>query len=212
MKLSLQNGGENVRVWKAIDVAARGGRMAQAKSISERIAIDAYLAGENDGSLRHEFVDGRIFAMAGASERHNTVKLNIASPLHASIEEPCRVFDGDMKLRVDQGEDVRFYYPDIFVSCASESADDYVRRDAVLIIEIISPSTERTDRYEKFSAYVGLPMLSEYALVEQGIPSVELYRRRTGWQLEHFGPGASVTFESISQTLTMDQIYKRIKF
>jgi Uma2 family endonuclease len=189
-----------------------GNRMAQTTSISDRIAIGAYLAGENDGALRHEFVDGRIFAMAGASERHNTVKLNMAGTLNASIAEPCRVFDGDMKLRVDQGDDVRFYYPDVFVSCAIDNEDDYVRRDAVLIVEVVSPSTERTDRYEKFSAYASLPMLSEYVLVEQAIPSVEMHRRRTGWKVEQFGPGASITFESIGQTMTMDQIYRRIKF
>jgi len=186
--------------------------MAQAKSIWDRITIDDYLAGENDGSLRHEFVDGRILAMAGASERHNIVKLNFAGTLNASVEEPCRVFDGDMKLRVDQGADVRFYYPDVFVSCATEPDDDYVRRDAVLIIEVVSPSTERTDRYDKFAAHIGLPMLSEYALVEQAIPSIELYRRRTGWKVEQFGPGDSITYESIAQTMTMDQIYRRIRF
>ena len=81
-----------------------------------------------------------------------------------------------------------------------------------MVIEVLSPTTERTDRFEKFEAYTSLPMLSEYALIEQDVPRVELYRRRTGWGLETYGPGESVTFESISQTLTLDQIYRRIKF
>ena len=186
--------------------------MTTAARSSDRLTVEAYLAGENDGQVRHEFVDGRVFAMAGASERHNGVKLNIAGALNASIDEPCRVFDGDMKLRIDQGPDVRFYYPDVFVSCSTGSDDAYVRRDAVLIIEILSPSTERTDRFEKFQAYISLPMLSEYAIIEQDVPRVELHRRRTGWACEVFGPGTSVTFESISQTMTLDQIYRRIRF
>ena len=186
--------------------------MPQAKKTSDRITVDAYLAGENDGTWRHEFVDGRVFAMAGASERHNGVKLNLAGTFNASVAEPCRVFDGDMKLRIERSDDVRFYYPDVFGACATENLDDYVRHDAILVIEVLSPTTERTDRYEKFAAYTSLPMLSEYVLIEQDIPSVEMYRRRAGWQLEQFGPGAAVTFESIGQTMTLDQIYRRIKF
>ncbi|MGE0700662.1 MAG: Uma2 family endonuclease [Hyphomicrobiaceae bacterium] len=186
--------------------------MSTAIRSPDQLTVEAYLAGENDGQLRHEFVDGRVFAMAGASERKNGVKLNIAGALNASVDEPCRVFDGDMKLRVDQGPDVRFYYPDVFVSCSTENDDAYVRRDAALIIEVLSPSTERTDRFEKVQAYISLPMLSEYALVEQDVPRVEIHRRRTGWSREVFGPGSSVTFESISQTMTVDQIYRRIRF
>lgn len=186
--------------------------MVQIRRTSERMSIAEYLGGENDGSRRHEFVDGLIYAMAGASERHSIVKLNIAGPLNALLDEPYRVFDGDMKLRLDQANDIRFYYPDVFVSCATDNDDDYVRRDAVLIIEVLSPSTERTDRYEKFNAYTSLPTLSEYVLVEQDVPSLEVYRRRTNWLRETVGPGETVTFESIGQTMTLDQIYRRIEF
>lgn len=186
--------------------------MAHTRRTSERISVDDYLAGENDGTWRHEYADGLVFAMAGASDRHNGVRLDIAGAFNATVAEPCRVYDGDMKLRVDLGQDIRFYYPDVFVSCATDNEDDYVRRDAVLVIEVFAPSTERTDRYEKFAAYTSLPMLSECALVAQDIPSVELHRRRTGWQREQFGPGTMVTFESIQQSLTLDQIYRRIRF
>lgn len=186
--------------------------MAQFNTTLEQISVDAYLAGENEGTWRHEFVDGRIYAMAGASERHNTIKLNVAGTLNASIAEPCRVFDGDMKLRVVKGTDIRFYYPDVFVSCATDNDDDYVRSAAVLVMEVLPPTTERTDRYEKFASYIGLPMLSEYVLIEQDFPAVEMYRRRTGWKLEQYGPGTSVTFESIAQTMSLDAIYRRIKF
>ena len=186
--------------------------MATAKHTSDKLSIATYLAGENDGQWRHEFVDGRIYAMAGASERHNSVKLNVAGTLNAVVGDPCRVFDGDMKLRIDQPGDVRFYYPDVFVSCATDNENAYVRGDAVLVVEVLSPSTERTDRYEKFAAYTSLPMLSDYALIEQAFARVEMFRRRTGWRLETFEAGSSVTFESIGQTMTLDQIYRRVTF
>ena len=186
--------------------------MAQPKQTSDRITTSAYLAGENDGTWRHEFVTGRVFAMAGASQRHNVVRLNVAGLLNAALGEPCQVFDGDMKLLIERQDDVRFYYPDVFVSCDPGHPEDHVCREAVLVIEVLSPSTARTDRYEKIAAYTSLPMLSEYALIEQDVPSVEVFRRRTGWLCEEFGPGASVSFESIGQTLSLEQIYRRVRF
>ena len=91
--------------------------MAHATAAANLLAVDEYFAGENDGSWRHEFVNGELFAMAGASERHNVIRLNIAGLLNALVPEPCRVFEGDMKLHVHDDVDQRFYYPDVFVSC-----------------------------------------------------------------------------------------------
>jgi Uma2 family endonuclease len=185
--------------------------MANAQKQPSTIELDTYLDGEKLSSTRHEFVRGRVYAMAGASERHSVIKLNLASAFNGTVAEDCRVFDGDIKLRIERGDDVRFYYPDVFVSCEA-SDDDYWRLDAVLIVEVLSRTTERSDRYEKFAAYTALTTLSEYVLVEQDTPSVEVFRRRTGWQVETFGPGTSVTFESIGETMSLDAIYRRIKF
>ena len=186
--------------------------MALPKANSDLISPADYLTGENDGSVRHEYIDGRVFAMAGASERHSIIKLNVAGIFNQSVTEPCRVFDGDMKLEVNLSTGTRFYYPDIFVSCAPGDQGDYVRRDAVLVIEILSPSTARVDRYEKFASYMSLPMLQEYVLIDQSVPLVEVFRRRSAWEREAFRMGTSVTFESVKQTMTLDQIYRRITF
>lgn len=184
--------------------------MAQPKANADLMSSGDYLAGENDGNVRHEFVNGRIFAMAGGSERHNIIKLNIAAAFNASVSERCRVFDGDMKLRVADGAETRFYYPDVFVSCEPGDPDGHVRSDAVLVIEVLSPSTARVDRLEKFAAYTTLPMLSEYALVDQSVPKVEVFRRRAAWQREVYGTDDAVDFESIGQTMTVEQIYRRV--
>ena len=187
--------------------------MANPKPVQRKLSVEDYLDGEKESVLRHEFVEGRVYAMAGASERHNIVKLNIAERLNASVSNSCSVFDGDMKLQVEpQPGDPRFYYPDVFVACAPADQSEHIRRDAVLIVEVLSQSTERVDRFEKFAAYTTLPMLWEYLLVAQDVPALDLYRRRTGWVCETFGPGASVVLESIGLTLDLDRIYRRVVF
>jgi Uma2 family endonuclease len=119
--------------------------MARAKGIDDGdyLTPEAYLAAEEQTSVRHEYIDGFVFAMAGARERHNVIKLALASLLENHIEEPCRVFDGDMKLRTVRGKSVRFYYPDIFVSCGEADDEQVYRGDAIVAIEVLSQSTER---------------------------------------------------------------------
>jgi Uma2 family endonuclease len=82
----------------------------------------------------------------------------------------------------------------------------------VLVIEVLSPSTRRLDRYEKFDAYKRVPSLSEYVLIEQQFAQVEAFRRQTGWQRERYLPGDVVELASISERLTFDQIYRRVTF
>ena len=186
--------------------------MARMNPTTDLLSVEDYLAGENDGTLRHEFVAGMVYATAGASERHNVIKLNVASYLNGAVTDVCRVFDGDMKLRVDDDVDTRFYYPDVFVSCSAADGEQYYRTDAVLVIEVLSPTTKRADRYEKFEAYKRLPSLSEYVLIEQEFPRVEIFRRRTGWQRDLYQPGDVIPLESVSQSLTFDLIYRRVNF
>ena len=184
--------------------------MVQLRSAADLMPVAEYLAGENDGAWRHEYVNGMVYAMAGASERHNVIKLNVAGLLNGAIPEACRVFDGDMKLEVSTENDVRFYYPDVFVSCGKHDDARHSRTDAVLIIEVLSPSTGRADRYEKFDAYKSISSLQEYALIEQEFRRVEVFRRNNAWQREVYLPGTTVTFECIKQTLTLDHIYRRV--
>jgi Uma2 family endonuclease len=185
------------------------GRLRQS---DETLTVAAYLAGENDGEQRHEFLNGAVHAMAAALERHNTIKLNVAGVLNSGVADSCRVFDGDMKLHLSDAGDVRFYYPDIFVSYGVHNDQQYARTDAVIVLEVLSPSTERYDRYEKFEAYKRIPGLLEYVLIEQRFPQVEMFQRCTGWGKTALLPDDAVTFESINQTLTFQQIYRRVSF
>ncbi|TXH77407.1 MAG: Uma2 family endonuclease, partial [Thiothrix sp.] len=129
------------------------------------LSPEEYLAGEALAEFRHEYVAGEVYAMAGASERHNRITLNIAFQLRAKARgSQCGVFMNDMKLRIQQGE--RFYYPDVMLGCSQEDSHEFYKDKPCLIAEVLSPSTETTDRREKWLAYAQIPSLHYYLLVE----------------------------------------------
>jgi Uma2 family endonuclease len=176
------------------------------------LSIEEYLEGERDGEVRHEYVAGQAYAMAGASARHNRIALNIAGRLNDLLADgECETFMADMKVRV--APDL-FYYPDVVVTCDPPGADPYFRTEPRLVVEVLSPSTERADRREKLVAYQGCPSLQEYVLVSQEGMLVELHRRTAdGWHTEVFdGAEDRVTFDSVALTLTLADIYRNVRF
>ena len=137
-----------------------------------RMTPDAYLGFERLQELRHELVDGYLYAMTGASDRHEEISLNLAVALQAHLKgSPCRVYKGDLKIRVSDD----FYYPDVFVRCAEERGDAYFKTDPIMIAEVLSPGTQRYDRGDKLLAYSCLPTLKDYILVLQDRMRVEVY-------------------------------------
>ena len=181
---------------------------------SERISlsVEEYLAGERDGTVRHEYVGGQVYAMAGASARHNRIAGNIFSRLNDHLDgEECEPFISDMKIRV--APDL-FYYPDVVVTCDDPGGDAYYRTRPRLIIEVLSPTTERTDRHEKLSAYKACESVQEYALISQEQMRVELHRR-TGdeWQAEILTEtDDSCEFHSIGLAMSLRDIYRNVRF
>src|SRR5437660_9009490 len=138
------------------------------------LSVAEYLAGERDSDVRHEYVDGQVYAMAGASDRHNRIALNIASRLNEHlVNDECEAFVSDMKIKV---EEALYYYPDVVVTCDPPGGDAYFRTQPRLIVEVTSPSTERVDRYEKLHAYRRIESLQEYVLVSQDAPLIEVHR------------------------------------
>jgi len=111
-----------------------------------RLGPEAYLEYEREQSLRHELVDGYLYAMTGSSDRHEEIALNLAAALRVHLKgTPCRAYKGDLKLRVADD----FYYPDVFVRCGEDRGDAYFKTDPVLIAEGLSPSAPRYDRGDK---------------------------------------------------------------
>lgn len=176
---------------------------------SEWVSPADYLAAENDRpeGLRHEYVDGQVYAMVGATRAHNRIALNVAVALRQRLRDAgCQVFGTDMKVRVAVAGIHRFYYPDAHVTCAPEP-EPYFDTQPCLIVEVLSESTERTDRTEKLAAYKLLPSLREYLLLAQDVPRVEIYRRSRDWQPEVFGAGERLVLESVGRELEVDELY-----
>ena len=181
---------------------------------SERFSLGVadYLAGERDAPVRHEYVSGQAYAMAGASARHNRIALNIGGRLNDHLDgDECEAFVSGMKVRV--APDL-FYYPDVVVTCDPPGGDPYFRTEPRLVVEVLSPTTERTDRHEKLAAYRSCPTVQEYALVSQERMMVELHRR-TGdeWRAEILtGPDEECAFASVGLTLRLGDIYRNVRF
>lgn len=178
----------------------------------EKIGIAEYLEGEKTSEIRHEFVNGQVFAMAGASKRHNRIIQNVGFRLRSSaVERGCDVFLETVKLRADE---ITIYYPDIVVTCEATD-DEYMVYQPILIVEVISPTSERTDRYEKLQVYRRMPSLQEYAIVWQQEMMIEIYRRfdAENWKAERFtSPSAIVKFDSINAEISSAEIYQAIEF
>ena len=174
------------------------------------ISIEDYLAGERDSEIKHEYVNGQVFAMAGASRRHNVLSGNFYGLLWTQLQaSPCYPMNGDMLLKT--GKD-SYRYPDIQVICDDDPSDDeYVNESPVLIVEVLSRSTRRFDKTEKRAEYLALPSLQEYVLVEQDFAEVEVQRRNNHWRSETYYLGQDIHFESVDVTVGVEAIYQRVE-
>jgi Uma2 family endonuclease len=177
----------------------------------DRVAVDAYLEGEKENPIRHEYVDGHVFAMAGASDRHNLIAGTVyARLLDLLIPGPCRAFILDMKVMVEPSV---YYYPDVLVACDPPGGDPYTRRQPVLIIEVTSPSTQRADRFEKLPAYKQITSLVECVLISQVQVFVEVHRRVGGeWKTESLTkPEDQLRLESVGLSMKLSELYRNVE-
>jgi Uma2 family endonuclease len=177
--------------------------MAVSKSWFE-VSIKDYLEGERDAPVKHEYVYGEVFALAGSSDVHNTVALNISIALTpAARQKGCRVYMSDMKVRVGE----RFYYPDVMLVC-DDGPDAYYKDKPCVIAEVLSPSTLRTDTNEKRYSYLELPSLELYLLIDSRRQFVRgFYRGKTGWEERVFAEGEAVPVPCADLELTTEDIY-----
>lgn len=174
------------------------------------LSPDTYLLGENDrtDAVKYEYVNGQVYAMAGASRNHNILAGELFGLLRNHLRgKACRAYQGDMKVGIQTAGEQHFYYPDVQVSCAEE-ANRYFNTAPCLIIEVLSESTARTDRYEKLVAYRLLDSLQEYVLCSQETQHVEIYRKRSEWKAEYFVAGQSFTLESVGLSVVVDELYE----
>jgi Uma2 family endonuclease len=173
-----------------------------------KFTIEEYLEMEKTSPVRHEFLAGQIYAMAGASKRHNQIALNCASRLKTVLRGKCQVFMSDIKLYIEELD--TFYYPDVMVSCDTQDDDKYAVKNPTLIIEVLSESTAAIDRREKALAYQRIKDLHEYILISQDERKIEIYRRdqKGYWWYEEIGEDGFLKFESVPVEMAMDEIYE----
>ena len=176
-----------------------------------------YLTFERESDTKHEFIDGQVIAMSGASRRHNLIAGSVHYSLYGQLRGgPCEVYQADM--RVNVRESGLYTYPDLVVVCDTPDMTD----DAVdtlvnpnVIIEVLSPSTERYDRGKKFQHYRQIPSLQAYVLISQDVPHIETFTRQPddAWQLrEASGLDAIVNIPAIDCTLQLSDVYERVTF
>jgi Uma2 family endonuclease len=177
------------------------------------VSVSDYLKGEEISDVRHEFAAGVVFAMAGGSAAHSLICCNVIAALHAQLRGTCRIFDANMKVRVSIGENEFFYYPDVTVNCQPFDPALNYNDDATLIVEVLSASTERTDRSEKFDRYKNLRSLQHYVLIAQDKMEVIVFSRATNWNGEFFSSlEDQVRPQSIGGSLTLRDVYRGVPF
>jgi len=172
-----------------------------------------YLAYEERGDIRHEYVAGHIYAMAGGSEAHNRIALNVGLHLRTAARGGhCGVFIADMKVRGDT-HDV-CYYPDVAVVCDPTDTDAYVKRRPCLLAEVLSRSTQTTDLREKWLAYRVIPGLAYYLVVSADHRRVQVHRRGPGgdWEVALLGPDETLEIRcgGLAVDLSLDLIYEDV--
>lgn len=175
--------------------------MTALSAIHDRISIDDYLLGEETSEIKHEYLDGQVYAMTGttmpgasleceafleewnpgmdytATRKHNLLTMSLSTLLHAHARKRgCQLFASDMKLRLDHRKETYFYYPDLLLTCADDDRHPLYFTQPCLLIEVLSTSTKRIDCREKLLAYSLIPSLREYLIVDQERIHINLYR------------------------------------
>lgn len=176
---------------------------------------EEYLAIERRAEFRSEFFGGEMFAMSGASRRHNRIVTNLVSSLDNQLRErPCNVYSSDMRVKIPATG--LYTYPDVVVTCGEEEFADEefdILLNPLVVIEVLSDSTEAYDRGKKFEHYQSVGSLSTYVLVSQNSMRVETFARRDGgaWlYTEAHEEGAVAEIEAVRCEMEIEDVYAKV--
>lgn len=175
----------------------------------ESVSEAEYLKNELTSEIKHEYIDGIVYAMAGASDNHNRISGNIFSELKSGLKKqgsPCVAYIADMRLK----QSSKYYYPDVMVVCSVDNKDKYNKTAPVILVEVLSASTRRKDLTTKRFYYQNIPSLKEYVLIEQDKAEIQVCRRKDHWQPYYYYLGEEITFESIGVTVSVEDIYYQV--
>jgi Uma2 family endonuclease len=179
----------------------------------QRFSFDDYLTLEEDSIVKHEFLNGEAWAMAGGSPDHAAIAVNISTLLTVQLRgQPCRAYSSDLRIRVKATGLTT--YPDVSVICGPPEIDPEDRKkqtatNPVVLVEVLSPSTEDYDRGEKLSQYQRIDSLQEIMLVAHDQRLVEVWRRSDGrWERHEFRGDAILRLESLACELPLTEVYR----
>jgi len=180
------------------------------------ISAEDYLAGELLAKRKHEFSAGRVYAMAGGSNAHNSIASSAIITFGSKLRgRRCQAFNSDTKVRVRLATHTRFYYPDAMIVCEPNPGSDTYQDRPVVIVEVLSASTRRIDEGEKRDAYLSIPTLAAYLLIETTWPRVVAHQRdAVGGFVEQLYEGldAVVPLQDVGVTLALADLYDRVDF
>ncbi|KOR30845.1 hypothetical protein TI05_13340 [Achromatium sp. WMS3] len=181
-----------------------------------KVTAQEYLLTERASAIKHEFIDGEVFAMAGASKKHNQIASNLVRIIGNQIlHKPCSIYSSDMRVKIEKAN--KYAYPDIVITCENEDFEDKEEDtllNPIIIIEILSDSTESYDRGNKFFYYRQIDSFIEYILVSQKKFHIEKYTRQTNnsWLYSEFNIiDAQFELSLISCTISLQEVYDKVK-
>jgi Uma2 family endonuclease len=176
--------------------------------------VEAYLDMERASEVRHEYLDGLVYALAGGTGAHSRLGANAIAAFHTALRDgPCGVYSSDLKVRVGE---TRLVYPDASVGCAgverNERGDEWLTEPA-LVVEVLLMSTAAYDRGGKFDLYRRLPSLRGYVLVETTTRLVEARSRLAGgaWATRAYGPGEAFELPGLGGRIAVDELYEKVE-
>ena len=175
------------------------------------IHVDDYLAlDQSSQNARYEYLEGELRMLAGGSPDHSLITTNLTSIFHRALEDgPCLVYNSDMQLQLSAS---RYVYPDITVTCDprdQEPEDKRIHYPSV-VVEVLSPSTEVTDRGKKLLYYQAHPAIQEYILANSQSILIEIYRReKNKWTFSTYRLGDNITLESVGVVFSVNDVYKK---
>ena len=182
--------------------------------VSERLpnkmTVEEYLAHEQETGIKHEYIDGEIFAMAGGSRHHTAIITNCSGELREQVrKKPCQAYTSEIKVKIN---DLKYVYPDFTVVCDEQEYADEVETMLVnptLVGEVMSPSSGDYDQGTKAGYYRSLPSVQQYLLLNQDKPYAQLFTRNDiGWQLQEFeGLDAVIPLKPIGCELKLSEAY-----
>ncbi|MEB3309587.1 MAG: Uma2 family endonuclease [Snowella sp.] len=182
---------------------------------SYHLTPEEYLNLEENSPIKHEYINGQTYAMAGTTDNHNTIAGNLYTLIRNHLRGTnCRVYFADIKAKLEKRN--CFYYPDLLITCDPQDREtNTYKRFPKLIVEVLSDSTEAFDRGDKFNDYQSLDSLQEYVLIDSKKKRLEIYQRDSTnyWFYQSHTPlNPDIYFQSLDLRLNLTELYEDVEF